>query len=93
MTAGDDAPADGPAEPVHLEPPRAGHGTVWVNGSDESQWFASWQDGDRVADSPMGSREEAVAWAQQVPADRRAVFDDDAEDYVDLGSQPDQASP
>ncbi len=92
MTAGDESPADGPVEPVHLEQPRAGHGTVYVNGSDETLWFASWQDGDRVADSPMGSREEAVAWAQEMPAGRRAVFDDDAEDYVDLGIQPDRPS-
>jgi hypothetical protein len=84
MTAGDELPLDSPAEEVHLETPRAGHGTVWVNGSDEAQWFASWQDGDRVADSPMGSREEAVAWAQEMPADRRAVFSEDDDDYVDL---------
>jgi hypothetical protein len=84
MTAGDDLPQDSSAQEVHLEAPRAGHGTVWVNGSDETQWFASWQDGDRVADSPMGSREDAVAWAQQMPADRRAVFSDDEDDYVDL---------
>jgi hypothetical protein len=84
MTAGDDVPDDIPAAEVHLEQPRPGHGTVWINGSDEDQWFASWQDEDRIADSPMGSREDAVAWAQQVPADRRAVFDADADDYVDL---------
>jgi hypothetical protein len=84
MTAGDDLPLDSPAEEVHLEAPRAGHGTVWINGSDEAQWFASWQDGDRVVDSPMGSREEAEAWAREMPADRRAVFSEDADDYVDL---------
>jgi len=56
----------------------------FLNGSDEAQWFASWQDGDRIADSPMGSREEAVAWAREMPADRRAVFSEDDDDYVDL---------
>ncbi len=84
MTAGADPQPDSSAEEVHLEPPRAGHGTVWVNGSDDTQWFASWQDDDRVVDSPMGSREEAVAWARKMPADRRAVFSEDADDYVDL---------
>jgi hypothetical protein len=88
MTVGEDVPEDTPVAEVHLEQPRPGHGTVWVNGSDDAQWFASWQDGDRIADSPMGSREDAVAWAQEVPADRRAVFDDETDSYVDLG--PDQ---
>jgi len=84
MTAGDDVPADTPVTEVHLAEPRPGHGTVWVNGDDENQWFASWQDGDRITDSPMGSRGDAVAWARQVPADRRAVFDPETDDYVEL---------
>ena len=88
MTAGDDLPEDTPVDAVHLEEPRAGHGTVYVNGSDETQWFASWHDDDRVADSPMGSREEAMAWAREMPAGRRAVFDAEAEDYVDLAPDP-----
>ena len=87
MTSPEDAdpqPAPDPDDAVHLAAPRPGHGTVWVNGSEETQWFASWQDEGRVADSPMGSREEAIAWAQAMPAGRRAVFSADSEDYEDL---------
>ena len=64
--------------------PRPGHGTVWVNGSDDASWCASWQDEDRIEDSPTGSREEALVWARRMPAARRLVFSADEDDYVPL---------
>lgn len=71
-----------PAPPA--EPPRPGHGTAWVNGVAENEWFASWQDEHRVADSPVGTREDAVAWARDVPAERRQVFSHEDGAYVEL---------
>jgi hypothetical protein len=65
--------------------PRAGHGTVWVNTSDGTLWDASWQDGpDRVADSPEGTREEAIAWALRVPAENRPIFSEADDDWLPL---------
>jgi hypothetical protein len=65
--------------------PRAGHGTVWVNTHDGTHWDASWQDGpDRVADSPEGTREEAIAWALRVTALKRLIFSEVDDDWLPL---------
>jgi hypothetical protein len=64
-------------------PPRPDHGVVevepwtqekaafWHDSWEDDTggfWRASWRDGDRLAQSPPGSRDEAVAWARGVPA-------------------------
>jgi hypothetical protein len=67
--------------------PRPGHGTVWLNGAEEDSWAASWQDGDRISDSPTGTREQAIAWARAVPAARRLLFSVEADDYLELAPE------
>jgi len=74
-----------PPEPAAAHPPpRPGHGRVWLNGGDESTWFASWQDGPGLLDSPMGTREQAIAAALEMPAADRWIFSAADNDYVEL---------
>ena len=74
-----------PPEPSVPPPaPRPGHGRVWINGGDETSWYASWQDGEGIQDSPMGSREQAIAAARAMPAADRVIFSRPDNDYVDL---------
>jgi hypothetical protein len=72
-----------PSLPPPPVPPRAGHGTVFVNG-DGGRWSASWQDESGHADGPDGSWERVSAWARHQPAQTRLVFSAEANDYVDL---------
>jgi hypothetical protein len=74
-----------PATPSQPLPPRPGHGVVWVNGRrGEFSWSASWQEGPRIANSPDGSREQAMAWAREFPAPKRVVFSAELQDYVEF---------
>jgi hypothetical protein len=66
---------------------------VWVNSSTQELWGASWQDGDRISDSPDGPRDQVIAWARAVPAASRMVFSAEANDYLDLDALGDADSP
>src|SRR5690242_17547937 len=64
-----------PSDPPAPRPaPRPGHGRVWINGGDERTWWASWQDGDGLLESPPGTREEAIEAARRMPAGDRVIF-------------------
>jgi hypothetical protein len=79
-------------------PPRPDHGIVEVepwtepaafwhaSWEDEAgpYWRASWRDGDRLLQSPPCSREEAVTWADSVPAAWRVVRDAPTADWTTL---------
>ena len=77
-------PRSGDELPDPPEPPRPGHGRVWVNGADDETWFASWQDEDRVQDSPVGTQEQAIAWAREMPGADRFLFSAEEGDYLPL---------
>jgi hypothetical protein len=78
---------EGASPPEPAPPPRSprpGHGRVWVNGGAADFWYASWQDEQRVQDSPIGTREQAISAAQKMPAADRVIFSELDGDYVDL---------
>jgi hypothetical protein len=79
--------SDGAPPPQQAAPPptpRPGHGRVWINSVHRDRWAASWQDENRIEDSPQGTRERVITWAQAVPAADRAIFSSGEDDYVDL---------
>jgi hypothetical protein len=78
---------EGASTPEPAPPPRSprpGRGRVWINGGEENRWYASWQDEEGIQDSPMGTREQAIATARNMPAADRVIFSEPDGGYVDL---------
>ncbi len=66
-----EAPPPRPDHGVEVEPWTQEAAAFWHDSWEDETgrfWRASWRDGDRLAQSPPCSREEAVAWAYRVPA-------------------------
>lgn len=60
-------------------------GTVFVQYYDDDQlvWEASWQTESEYRDSPMGTKEEALKWAQEQGADAILLYSVEANGYID----------